>query len=119
MTDTPAAKELTECFLTVIRQQRHYGARVIISTQEPTISPRLIDLSSITIVHRFFSPEWFTVLRRHIIVTAERSGGDADTMELFQKISGLRTGEALVFAPSAILEGNGNFTKMTDKTFRM
>lgn len=119
MTDTPAAKELTECFLAVIRQQRHYGARVIISTQEPTISPRLIDLCSITIVHRFSSPDWFNILRQHIIVTAGRNGADAEMAELFQQISGLRTGEALVFAPSAILGGNGNFAKMADKTFRM
>ena len=34
MTDTPASKALTESLLTVIRQQRHYGASVIISTQE-------------------------------------------------------------------------------------
>jgi hypothetical protein len=119
MTDTPGAKELTECFLTVIRQQRHYGTRVIISTQEPTISPRLIDLCSITIIHRFFSPEWFAVLRRHIIVAAEQGGADGEMVKLFQKISSLRTGEALVFAPSAILGGNGSFTKMADKTFRM
>ena len=119
MTDTPAAKDLTECFLTVIREQRHYGARVIISTQEPTISPRLIDLCSITVIHRFFSPEWFGILRRHIIVSVEQNGADAEMMEHFQKISSLRTGEGLVFAPSAILGGNGSFTKMADKTFRM
>jgi hypothetical protein len=39
------AKALTEVLLTVSSQQRHYGARIIISTQEPIISPRLIDLS--------------------------------------------------------------------------
>jgi hypothetical protein len=66
MRDTPGAKALTEALLTVIRQQRHYGARVIISTQEPTVSPRLIDLCAVTVVHRFTSPQWFAVLRRHI-----------------------------------------------------
>ena len=63
MTDTPASKALTELILSIIRQQRHFGARVIISSQEPTISPRLMDLCSMIMVHRFTSPEWFGVLR--------------------------------------------------------
>jgi hypothetical protein len=57
MTDAPASKTLTESLLTVIRQQRHYGARMIISIQEPTISPRLIDLCSVTVIYFFSSPE--------------------------------------------------------------
>ena len=83
----------------MIRQQRHFGVRVIISTQEPTISPRLMDLCSMTVVHRFTSPEWFTVLRRHISVEGEKRNPD----EIFRQILKLRVGEALVFAPSTIL----------------
>lgn len=115
MTDTPASKALTESLLGVIRQQRHYGARVIISTQEPTISPQLIDLCSITVIHRFSSPEWFSVLRRHISIIDESNGGKA--VELFQRIVGLKTGEALVFAPSAIVsttDGDGGWVKLSD-----
>jgi hypothetical protein len=100
MTNTPASKDLTESLLTVIRQQRHYGARVIISTQEPAISPRLIDLCSMLIIHRFSSPEWFDVIRKHVSV------GDTDNAsleKLFRRIINLRVGEALLFAPSAIL----------------
>ncbi|KAH0544745.1 hypothetical protein FGG08_001112 [Glutinoglossum americanum] len=103
MTDTPASRDLTESLLTVIRQQRHYGVRVIISTQEPTVSPRLIDLCSITVIHRFSSPEWFNVLRKHISIVGEQvvtNGLD----ELFEGILNLRTGEAIVFAPSAVVQ---------------
>jgi DNA helicase HerA-like ATPase len=85
----------------VIRQQRHYGARVIIATQEPKIDPRLIDLCSMTIIHRFTSPEWFHVLRKHVSVDEK----EETVRALFERIMGLRTGEALVFASSAIIGG--------------
>ena len=106
MTDTPASAALTESLLTTVRQQRHYGARILISTQEPSISPRLIDLCSMVVIHRFQSPDWFAILRRHIS-TADDGKGSAMAKELFQRIVGLRTGQALVFAPSAILEAQG------------
>ena len=99
MTDTPASKALTESLLSIIRQQRHFGARVIISSQEPTISPRLMDLCSMTIIHRFTSPEWFGVLRRHISMGEDQKNPE----ELFRRILHLRVGEALLFAPSALL----------------
>lgn len=103
MTETPASKALTDSLLSVIRQQRHYGARVIISTQEPSISPRLIDLCSITVIHRFSSPEWFSVLRKHISVVNDQERGNDGLVQLFKRILTLRTGEALIFAPSAIV----------------
>ena len=99
MSDSSASKALTESLFSVIRQQRHFGVRVIISTQEPTLSPRFMDLCSMTVVHRFTSPEWFTVLRRHIPVEGEKRNPN----EIFQQILKLRVGEALVFAPSTIL----------------
>ncbi|KAE9375761.1 hypothetical protein N431DRAFT_403720 [Stipitochalara longipes BDJ] len=101
MTDTPASKALTESLMGVIRQQRHYGARVIISTQEPSISPKLIDLCSITVMHRFSSPEWLDVLKRHILVSDEE-GNRGNKVGLLREIMRLETGEALVFAPSAV-----------------
>jgi hypothetical protein len=103
MTETPASKALTESLLSVIRQQRHYGCRVLISTQEPTISPRLIDLCSMTIIHRFSSPEWLSVLKKHVSIPEdEKSKNDGGEGSLFKKILTLKTGEALVFAPSAV-----------------
>ncbi|RDA89872.1 hypothetical protein CP533_6655 [Ophiocordyceps camponoti-saundersi (nom. inval.)] len=105
-----ASSSLTETLLTSIRVQRHIGTRVIISTQEPTISPKLLDLCSVTIVHRFSSPDWFRVLKRHLATEedddnykfgiAQTEGG---TIDLFCKILALRQGEALLFAPNAIV----------------
>ncbi|KAI5781295.1 hypothetical protein EDC01DRAFT_710193 [Geopyxis carbonaria] len=101
-TTTPASKLLTDQLLSIIRQQRHYGARVVVSTQEPTVSPKLMDLASATVVHRFSSPEWFEVLRKHISKAAPDEG-----RALFESIVELGVGEAVVFAPSAVVAGEG------------
>lgn len=74
MNESGEASALTEQLLATIRLQRHLGARVIISTQEPTVSPRLLDLCSVTIVHRFTSPEWLRALRRHLAGAEEEAG---------------------------------------------
>lgn len=68
--ESGAASTLTHNLLATIRLQRHLGLRVVISTQEPTVSPKLLDLCSITIVHRFTSPDWMKTLRGHL------AGGD-------------------------------------------
>ena len=104
MTNTPASKVLTESLLTVIRQQRHFGARVVISTQEPTISPRLMELCSTIVIHRFSSPAWFDVVRKHVSIAETDK---AELENLFGQIVNLRVGEALVFAPSTILSRRG------------
>lgn len=130
MTDSQECTALTEALLATIRLQRHLGARVVISTQEPTISPKLLDLCSVTVVHRFTSPDWLAALRKHLAgvsaggrllekarrlnMSEDEEGedegaggvvlGDADpSMELFSRIVDLRVGEALVFAPSAVV----------------
>ena len=102
MTDVPASKVLTNSLKTIIRQQRHFGIRVVISSQEPTISASLIDLCSITIMHRFTSPEWLTILEQHISLTGENDHR-SDKKKLLQDIMSLKKGEALVFAPSAFI----------------
>lgn len=121
MTNTEAANALTETFLNIIRQQRHLGTRVIISTQEPTISPRLIDLCSITIVHRFSSPEWYQTIKKHLPIEQKKDGnGDGATMDAMYEISSLRTGEALVFAPSAhLLDGHQEVMDVKHRVFKM
>ncbi|KAK2873632.1 hypothetical protein FQN49_002221 [Arthroderma sp. PD_2] len=124
ITDTPAAKELTDTFLNIIRQQRHLGARLILSTQEPTISPRLIDLCSMTIIHRFSSPDWYNVIRKHVTIgdiqgNSRSAYGEGDEDGLYQ-ISSLRTGEAFVFAPSAfLLDGNKAQIDTKHKVFKL
>ena len=106
MNDTSEANTLTDTLLSTIRQQRHLGARVFISTQEPTISPKLLDLCSITIVHRFSSPDWLRCLRSHLAALDhedEENGQRVNVRTVFNKIVRLRVGEALLFAPSAIV----------------
>ncbi|KAK3354468.1 hypothetical protein B0H65DRAFT_13936 [Neurospora tetraspora] len=131
-TGSAECRTLTDRLLETIRLQRHLGTRVIISTQEPTISPKLLDLCSVTIVHRFTSPDWLRALSKHLAgvskggrmlekalamnqnraddegidnvgVNTLALGYDDPAMELFSKIVALRVGEALVFAPSAIM----------------
>ena len=111
MTSTEAATSFTNKLLSVIRLQRHLATRVIISTQEPTISPRLLDLCTVTIVHRFTSPEWFRALRGHLagIDVVDETGAAAgakqrDARSIFVEIVELEPGEALIFCPSAVLE---------------
>lgn len=132
MTNSAECQTLTESLLSIIRLQRHLGARIIVSTQEPTISPKLLDLCSVTIVHRFTSPDWLTSLKKHLAgastLNMDKTGkcmfpddpsesttddedaeyakfASSDPMTiLFSKIVSLRTGEALLFAPSAIID---------------
>ncbi|KAJ4027833.1 hypothetical protein NW752_000078 [Fusarium irregulare] len=104
MNDSSDSQTLTESLLSVIRLQRHLGTRVVLSTQEPTISPKLLDLCSTVIVHRFTSPAWFIVLRKHL-AGVSRDDGDAKAYceNLFSQIVELKTGEALLFCPSALV----------------
>ncbi|XP_044717405.1 P-loop containing nucleoside triphosphate hydrolase [Hirsutella rhossiliensis] len=96
MTDSDECATLTETLLATIRLQRHLGTRVVISTQEPTVSPKLLDLCSITIVHRFTSPDWFRSLKQHLAGANNLAQGMDGT-------SVISTGEGLLFSPSALI----------------
>ena len=114
MLDTPGSKILTDHLTRVIRLQRHQGARVIISTQEPTIATELIALCSVTVMHRFTSPTWYVALRKHINAVD-------DDKEIMQQIENLETGEALVYSPNAVLGKNddGSLIKATGRLLRL
>ncbi|KIK65393.1 hypothetical protein GYMLUDRAFT_978419 [Collybiopsis luxurians FD-317 M1] len=104
LSSTRNASGLTKALLSLTRQQRHLAMRVIISTQEPTVvDPVLLDLCTVTILHRFSSPSWWLHLEKH--VTADFSDSDA-----FDRVVKLQTGEAIVLAPSglAIFPGTQN-----------
>ena len=108
MTGTTSSSEFTESLLSVIRQQRHLATRVIIATQEATISPALLDLSSMTIVHRFTSPNWLGTLKSHLAgVSSEGGASERDVAEIFRRIVNLNAGQALLFSPSAMLGVEG------------
>ena len=79
--ETGHSARFTDSLLTVIRQQRHLGTRVVVSTQEPTVVPtKFLDLCSFVVVHRFTSPTWLHVLSKHV------SAAEAFPSELFQKV---------------------------------
>lgn len=103
---SPEAVDMIETLLSVVRQQRHLGARVLIATQEPTLSPDLLALCNVTIIHRFSSPAWFKAIRSHIAGAGmERYDPKRGALpEIFEKIVRLATGEALVFCPTALLD---------------
>lgn len=108
MKDSAECRILTESLLTSIRLQRHLAVRVFISTQEPTVSPKLLDLCPVSILHHFSSPDWLKTIVLHL---AGASNGNSNTEgnegtswhpeALMRKITDLRTGEALLFAPTA------------------
>lgn len=114
MDSSVEARSFTESLLSAVRLQRHLGVRIVISTQEPTISTALLGLCSITVVHRFSSPEWLRVLKHHIAAVAigEDVSRESSTHKecrsvsqksLFDRIVRLRVGEALLFSPSAVI----------------
>jgi len=55
--ESAAAQKLTKSLVTIVRLQRHLACRVIIITQEFIISPKLLDLCSFILVHRFTSSD--------------------------------------------------------------
>ena len=78
MSESPAAQKLTESF--------DYGRsprRVIIATEKPTISSRLLDLCSFTLVHRFTYPDWLKVLKNHLAAVSLKTftRNDSDILE--------------------------------------
>jgi len=125
--ESNAAKQFTGKLLKTIREQRHQATRVVIATQEPTVNTALLDLCSITMVHRCTSPAWFAVLKKHVAglflngnsLTLEGGEGGEKTGEadkkLFQQIVQLRLGESLLFCPTAAVEVRGDeIVKMVD-----
>jgi hypothetical protein len=126
--DNASSEAFTSTILKSVREQRHKAVRVVVATQEPTVSPALLDLCSMTFVHRFTSPQWFSTLKKHLAGalfanTSSRSsyhrndldGDDAESddeditaglsgeMGLFRKIVKLSVGESLLFCPTAAL----------------
>ncbi|KAK5675042.1 hypothetical protein LTR17_027787, partial [Elasticomyces elasticus] len=98
-----AATNFTDRLLTTVREQRHIGTRVIISTQEPTISEKMLDLCSISIVHHFKSPAWFRSIRNHLGGASGLVNSDKEQATLFEQILTLPVGESRVFAPGAFV----------------
>jgi hypothetical protein len=117
-----ASNNFTNNILKAVREQRHKGARIIVATQEPTISPKFLDLCSMTIVHKFNSPDWFKSLKQHLRGASSESGvTDTELQSMFRGIGHLRTGESLLFAGSAMLDvdTDGNILDLENGHVRM
>lgn len=100
---SPAATNFTDRLLTTIREQSHIGTRVIISMQEPTVSEKLLDLCSISIVHHFKSPAWFQSIRNRLGGASGLVNSEKEQATLFEQIITLPVGESRVFAPGAFV----------------
>ena len=89
-----------------MRQQRHLGTRVVIATQEPTISPSFLDLCNVTIIHRFTSPAGFKAIKAHLAgaTASKMKSRENDEWKIFRRIVRLATGEALLFCPTGLLD---------------
>jgi hypothetical protein len=117
LAENGSAKQFTAKLLKCIREQRHIGTRIVIATQEPTLDTALLDLCSITMVHRCTSPAWFEVLKKHVadlyLSSGEYSNGETDSgrksidRAVFKRIVGLGVGESLLFGPSGVMKVEG------------
>jgi hypothetical protein len=125
LNDNAAAKQFTGKLLKSIREQRHQGTRIVIATQEPTLDTALLDLCSITMVHRCSSPAWFQVLKKHIAglyldgneeaARDEIGSAKASERALFRRIVELRLGESMLFCPTAVVGvEDGELQRMVD-----
>lgn len=112
-----ASENFTNNLLKAVREQRHRATRVVVATQEPTVSPKFLSLCSMTFVHGFNSPEWLATLRTHL------AGADSVSVD-FQNIGRrflddiveLNTGESFLFSRLALLDvENGKPVKLGAK----
>jgi hypothetical protein len=103
MNQSPTAKNFTDRLLLTVRKQRHIGIGVIIATQEPTVSEKLLDLCSVSIVHQFKSSAWFQTIRNHLGGASIMSSSPDEQACLFEDIVGLGVRECRVFAPGAFV----------------
>ncbi|KAF7981653.1 hypothetical protein HWV62_32764 [Athelia sp. TMB] len=102
---TKGTNGLTKSLLAITRQQRHLAMRVLISAQEPTVvHPSLLDLCTVTILHRFQSPSWLDHLAKHV-------SGDVSRKDAFDK-----TGEAVILAPSG-LDAKGGLLRQLGRRY--
>lgn len=88
--DGTTGDKLSSAIVNCARTMRHDDMRLVISTQSPlSLAPELIELSSMAILHRFYSIDWFDYLSRKIPLSPEQKS----------TIVQLNPGNALIFSP--------------------
>ena len=79
---------LSQAILNCVRLMRHDGMRVAISSQSPrAILPEILELVSMTVLHKFHSRDWFHYLESKIAINQDD----------FEKCLELDPGSAVVF----------------------
>lgn len=87
--DGAATDGLSAAIVDVARLMRHDGIRLVVSTQSPrALAPELLELTSVAVLHRFHSRDWFDYLEKKLPLTAAA----------WETLLALRPGQALVFA---------------------
>ena len=90
---------LVKSIITTVRQMRHLGIRVAISTQSPTVlPPELLELSTVALLHRFHSKDWISYLSSKLPLPDDA----------FETVMGLQPGQALLFATPLRLSGQAS-----------
>jgi DNA helicase HerA-like ATPase len=85
--------DLTEQVVSTIRQMRHQGVSVLISSQDPPSLPgTVIELSSIVMLHRFNSPSWVKHVQKSVTALSDLKA---------EQLTLLKPGEAYVWANKA------------------
>jgi hypothetical protein len=98
--DGAKSGSLAESIVDTVRQMRHYGLRIAISTQSPTsLPPELLELSSVVVMHRFHSRDWHSFLEKKIPLPDKS----------FEVVTRLNPGQALVFTAKHNLAPGGSF----------
>ena len=103
MVKSVAATNFTDRLLGTVREQRHNGTRVVVATQEPVVSEKLLDLCNTSIIHRFSSPAWFATIQTHLGGASRLVPSGSERQLMFDRIMNLEVGESLVFAPTAFI----------------
>jgi len=89
MSGAPTTDGLAASLVNGARLMRHDGMRLVISTQSPLcLAPELLELTSVAIMHRFHSRDWFTYMKSKLPLAEMH----------WPRILSLEPGEALVFA---------------------
>lgn len=101
MNQSPAAANFTDRSPTTVREQRHIGTRIVISTQELTISGKLLDPCSVSIVHKSKKPAWFQAICAQLEGASRLLNSTEAQASIIKGIIGLAVGERRVFAPEA------------------
>ncbi|KAH9817236.1 hypothetical protein DFH28DRAFT_926774 [Melampsora americana] len=123
--ETNSCSNFTTSIVSLICQQRHFGIRTVIATQEPTVIPHaILGLASSLIIHRLSSPAWAQHLFRNICTDDEQGLGEAMVVapsglgvrELDQDVVPFLTGFIVIRTrPNLTLDGGFSITACDQK----